>query len=305
MNPAHDFAVHREQLKQHFKDNISHIPYLAIYLTDFIYYDEIDSWFKDGLINFNKIKTIGGIMNSFQDSQKLASYDFPVNEKIREFILTAEIWEPQQLLRLAQMREEMDNISSPDSYSVRLGLNYVGGRSNIATDIEHLGEREWTIIMSNSTPLKWAKDQIVFKEGDQNSFLYRVKKGRFRVEKNGHILNKVETGAMFGEMSFLGTHTSASIFCDEEASELWVLEISLARKLFASDPDLFRTFYQYIATILARRLKNYSSPNLHQRPRPLVKQLSSNSPKQKNLDDDTRLRKRFKLDNGEILIKGF
>lgn len=163
--------------------------------------------------------------------------------------------------------------------------------------------------MAKSTILKWQKEQVVFKEGVQNSYLYRIKRGRFRVERNGILLNRLETGAMFGEMSFLGTHTSASIICDEDESELWMLEISLARKLFASDPDLFRTFYQYLATILAKRLKNAhpaqsSTPTQPASPRPAPQQPATPASKSKIVDEDSRLRKRFHLDESEIIIKG-
>ena len=61
--------------------------------------------------------------------------------------------------------------------------------------------------------------------------------------------------SMFGEMSFLANSpTTASILADEDG-ELYDLEISLVKKMFASDTELFSTFYQFLATQLAKRLK--------------------------------------------------
>lgn len=105
------------------------------------------------------------------------------------------------------------------------------------------------------------KDHVVFQEGSENEFLFRVKSGTFRVEKRREekrvLLATLGSNAVFGEMSFLdGNRTTASVIADEEGAQLWKLEIAFVKRLFATDRDLFRSFYQYLATILAKRLKH-------------------------------------------------
>jgi hypothetical protein len=51
----------------------------------------------------------------------------------------------------------------------------------------------------------------------------------------------------------------ASLIADDGESQLWVMEIPLFSKLIAADVDLYRNFYQYIATLLAKRLKNITN----------------------------------------------
>jgi len=82
------------------------------------------------------------------------------------------------------------------------------------------------------------------------------------------------------------------------------------KKMFATDPDLFRTFYQFLSTILATRLKNIgSSPPPQQTEKP-----SSPAPKTKfaeetpvvEREEDLLFRKRFGLTmSTEIIIKEY
>jgi CRP-like cAMP-binding protein len=110
---------------------------------------------------------------------------------------------------------------------------------------------------------------VIISEGDENDFLYRVKSGTFRVEKNRDgrrtMLATMTAPAVFGEMSFLdGSKTTASIIADEDGAQLYKLEIALVKRLFVSDPALFRVFYQFLATISAKRLKGIVSDSNQQ-----------------------------------------
>ena len=46
-----------------------------------------------------------------------------------------------------------------------------------------LNKRDWRLLLAGASPVKFAKDQRLFDEGDVNSQLYRIKKGFCRVEK--------------------------------------------------------------------------------------------------------------------------
>mmetsp|Transcript_4454 Transcript_4454/g.6234 ORF Transcript_4454/g.6234 Transcript_4454/m.6234 type:complete len:1257 (-) Transcript_4454:61-3831(-) len=265
MSPHKNFKSYRSELKS-IQNDTPYVPYLGVFLNDFIFLDETKEWHYPSpgseMVHFEKVKTIGESLMNFQTSQhvsRIFNSKLPTNNKIQEYILSAEIWEAEDLIRLAQLKEECKDRKVDNS------RKYITGRSNIATDIDALSYREWELLLTNARTIVFAKEEVVFEENSFNRMLYRVKSGKFRVEKKvknatglltNTVVARLEPPAMFGEMSFLGMRTTASIVCDEDGAELYVLEINLVKTLFTADPDLFRIFYQYLATILAKRLKS-------------------------------------------------
>eukprot|EP01114_Cavostelium_apophysatum_P015009 TRINITY_DN4008_c0_g1_i4.p1 TRINITY_DN4008_c0_g1~~TRINITY_DN4008_c0_g1_i4.p1 ORF type:complete len:1425 (+),score=391.51 TRINITY_DN4008_c0_g1_i4:717-4991(+) len=319
MNPLHNFQNYREHI-QSLPVNQEFIPYVGVILNDVVLLDETSEWnVGESMINFGKVRSIGAVLSNFSATQgKCVVYGLKIkpNPSTQEYILSAEIWTDADILRLSTLRENYDKSlakgDTSETFSSRHGFkNYVIGRGNIATDINSLSAREWDLLLTNAHPVVYNRDDVIFEEGSVNHRLYRVKKGTFRVEKKGKdgnsvLLTKISPPAMFGEMSFLGTNTSASIIADENKAELWVLEINIVKKLFDSDPDLFRTFYQYLATILAKRLKNMSStksgesPSQNSSEAEVLRSSSSSS-----RPEDVKFQRRFKLDRSEIIIKDY
>ena len=101
--------------------------------------------------------------------------------------------------------------------------------NTLTLDLDELSSKDWNIILTNSSIVKHKKNNLVFAEGSVNSYLYRVKSGKFRIEKklpDGRVLvlNTAGVNSVFGEMSFLSNFpTSASVISDEDGSELYVL----------------------------------------------------------------------------------
>ena len=119
------------------------------------------------------------------------------------------------------------------------------------------------------------------------------------------VLKILGPNSMFGEMSFFSDLTSASVISDEGKSELFVLEITFVKKMFFSDSDLFRTFYQYLATLLAQRLKNITTPPPpNPPPKTKSKEDILSTDAEQVRDEDVQFRKRFDLGPSEIIIKG-
>jgi CRP-like cAMP-binding protein len=80
----------------------------------------------------------------------------------------------------------------------------VPGRSNIATDLDTLTTRDWNVLLTNAQQLKFEKDSVVVSSREQVVHLYRVKKGKFRVEKKDKsrtfVLNTLRPGDIYGPM---------------------------------------------------------------------------------------------------------
>eukprot|EP01117_Protostelium_nocturnum_P015986 TRINITY_DN6244_c0_g1_i1.p1 TRINITY_DN6244_c0_g1~~TRINITY_DN6244_c0_g1_i1.p1 ORF type:complete len:1910 (-),score=646.75 TRINITY_DN6244_c0_g1_i1:731-6460(-) len=297
------------------------IPYLGTFLNDLIFLDVTKQWkVNDGLVNFEKVVNVGGMLVSFQkfanNSLGYTTYITPV-ERVQNFLLSAEVWEEEDLLKVSQMREgslehENNTTLKKDLKKLHVG----GGRNGILMDISSLSSRDWDLLLTNASTITYRVGQVVFEENAQNRHLYRVKSGKFVVSKGGNVITRLTAGQIIGEMSFLGENTSATVTAEEEG-QLLVLEIKLVKKIFSTDTQLFTKFYQYLATILAKRLKQLSAPTSEEKkssksdliPRKTVsaKSIGSDDNQTNEIvrEEDTKFRKRFKLDGNEIIIKEY
>lgn len=112
-----------------------------------------------------------------------------------------------------------------------------------------LTERDWKLILSGATLVKFMKGEVVIAEGSLNSYFYRIKEGGVQVEKTldgqTSILAKLGTGSMFGEMSVLSKlgHTSATIRADTglflASTEIYKAEVDFMHRLFQSEPGIY------------------------------------------------------------------
>jgi CRP-like cAMP-binding protein len=250
-------------------------------------------------IKFQKLLNVGSAMKALYHVQRCSLlWKLVQKASVREYILNAQTWNAEDIGKIASLRENNSNNSNgsgfdslsndplPGEFLVcfllvviiifesffQLGTKHAtkfdkgqaatSGRSNITINVDGLDERQWKLILTNAKVVTCPKDYVVFQEGSENEYLFRVKNGHFRVERRREdkrvLLATLGSNSVFGEMSFLdGNRTSASVISDEEGSQLWKLEIAFVKRLFSSDSDLFRVFYQYLATILAKRLKNH------------------------------------------------
>lgn len=116
-----------------------------------------------------------------------------------------------------------------------------------------LKERDWKLILSGATLVKFMKDEKVIEQGSLNCHFFRIKEGGVRVEKSHDgqvtVLNKLGPGAMFGEMSVLtknGT-ASASIIADQglflPSTEIYRADVDFIHRLFQSEPGFYLYFF--------------------------------------------------------------
>ena len=129
-------------------------------------------------------------------------------------------------------------------------------------------------------------------------------------EKDGRavVLALLGNGAMFGEMSALdsqGTAT-ASIAADTDA-ELYQIELTFLRRLFASEPGLARRFWKNIAIKIAQRLRTLPPTLSEVRKKRIREEKEAASPlsavpaAQKSAD--AKFRRKFDLPVDELLIR--
>jgi len=109
--------------------------------------------------------------------------------------------------------------------------------------------------------------EVVFKQGDQPSYIYIIKKGKIKLfVENGKTPFELVTfgeGDCFGESSIIGIRPHAATAVAQENTELVVLSRSTLMSLYESDIHLFSTLILNIAREACRRL-NASSETMLQ-----------------------------------------
>lgn len=109
--------------------------------------------------------------------------------------------------------------------------------------------------------------EVVFKQGDQPSYIYIIKKGEIKLfVENGDTpfeLVSFGEGDCFGESSIIGILPHAATAVAQGDTELVVLSRSTLMSLYESDIHLFSTLILNIAREVCRRL-NASSETILQ-----------------------------------------
>lgn len=149
--------------------------------------------------------------------------------------------------------------------------------------------------------------QIV-SDGEATEDIYRVLAGRVRVEKGdyrtpvgqGAVVNRIQEGQTFGEMSFLDT-TATCANCIADTDEVHLLKVpkaELAEKL-QGNPRLARDFYKHMAIAVTQRLSIVSaaSAEIPEAPRGAAQPLDVGAAKDKELSPAKllKVRRRFNI----------
>jgi len=142
---------------------------------------------------------------------------------------------------------------------------------------------DWRLLLVNAKLFKYKKDQMVVKEGEPSTLLYRVRKGDFHVYKNEaptadaarsssskkakkakkaddavprkHV-GTLQEYAVFGEIAFLGSYVSdVTVVAANDDAELWILDMNFIRQIFAFEPELSLKFHHFIGNYIANRLQ--------------------------------------------------
>ncbi len=106
--------------------------------------------------------------------------------------------------------------------------------------------------------VSYSKGEVVFKQGDQPSYIYIIKKGKIKLfVQNGESQFELVTfseGDCFGESSIIGIRPHAATAVAQEDTELVVMSRSTLMSLYESDIHLFSTLILNIAREACRRL---------------------------------------------------
>lgn len=130
-----------------------------------------------------------------------------------------------------------------------------------------LSESQQYDIFKRLQQVHYKAHEMIFKQGDQPSYIYIVLTGRVRLvfDAENHPLSKGEfiPGACFGETSVIGIQTHSASTIAVEDTELLVLSKDALMEIFDEDKDLFARLMLNIAREASRRLHQTDELLLH------------------------------------------
>jgi hypothetical protein len=108
------------------------------------------------------------------------------------------------------------------------------------------------IMFGNSEIVEFQPNEIVFRQGEESSFLYYIAEGEFRVELNNHHLNTINpSDLLIGEMSFLLEETrSATVIANTKAKL-----IKISKEAFIESIKSKPYYGIFLAKLIAQRLQ--------------------------------------------------
>jgi CRP-like cAMP-binding protein len=156
-------------------------------------------------------------------------------------------------------RRTTDELGQDDSSSA---MTRKGTRRDVNGTVEGItmSKEDWALVQRGFKLVTFNKDEDVVKEGTEMQRIYQIAKGTCRIQithptEGPKVVGSMETGALFGEMSFLeGKGATASVIADSETVEMYILEGHFINIVFAANPDLSGRFYAYLASVIAERL---------------------------------------------------
>lgn len=108
------------------------------------------------------------------------------------------------------------------------------------------------------------RGEVLFRTGDPGEELFILREGRIVVSKPvtgrvEQVLNRMEPGEAFGEMSVFGDERHRSATCQAEADALlYSLDRESLNRFIAGNPLTAAKFFQHMAQVAFRRLRDSS-----------------------------------------------
>ncbi|KYQ93328.1 RasGEF domain-containing protein [Tieghemostelium lacteum] len=204
MSPDINFKNYRKILLQ-IPAHEPCIPYLGLFLTDFIYLDESNPPFSimhPHMINIERIFLIGTRVQEFFKLFTNCQYTFQSNPHVREAILSEKVWDENETFRLSRLREESSsaNSNSPSTSHISRDSrdHHHGSSSGNSSSISNSSSSSFPISSSSSLSssssfpttttrrknfvTKYRMNKKYLNFGDTNNNLYRILSGRVKVE---------------------------------------------------------------------------------------------------------------------------
>ena len=119
----------------------------------------------------------------------------------------------------------------------------------------HLTSNDWALIVDKAVRMQFKPGEVIVQKGRRTHGLYLLLKGVASVQIASHGNLEVRAGELCGEISFLDELPATADVVATDGVEAFYLDRATTQTLFELFPHLGSRFYQSLAGILSRRLR--------------------------------------------------
>eukprot|EP01097_Dermamoeba_algensis_P009850 TRINITY_DN7083_c0_g1_i1.p1 TRINITY_DN7083_c0_g1~~TRINITY_DN7083_c0_g1_i1.p1 ORF type:complete len:595 (-),score=80.48 TRINITY_DN7083_c0_g1_i1:254-2038(-) len=136
--------------------------------------------------------------------------------------------------------------------------NNIFADQTIMTD---LSARDWGLLMAGGSSVVYSKGDVIVKQGQTISDVYRVRKGMVRMVRKSDdktiVVHELGLGNSFCELSVLEVteFENVNAIAGDDGAEVCIIPVDFMISLFGSEPGLSKRFYARLAMKLASKYK--------------------------------------------------
>jgi len=129
--------------------------------------------------------------------------------------------------------------------------------------LQYLTPNDWVLISAKAKRLTFKLGDEIIREGARGDTIYVIRTGYASVELTGvsrTVVAELEPEDICGDMGFLeNAPAAAAVIAKDERVEVDAIQAAELHDLFKAFPGLASRFYQSLAVVLARRLRDTSN----------------------------------------------
>jgi CRP/FNR family transcriptional regulator, cyclic AMP receptor protein len=131
-------------------------------------------------------------------------------------------------------------------------------KPSIANPLDFVTENDWILIRAGARRLRFAPGEALIRQDSPGGTMFVLRNGSARIEANGARLASLGPGQICGEIAFLDNRLSSASVIAEVDLEADAIAWSELHRIFKMFPHLGSRFYQSLAVVLSRRLRETS-----------------------------------------------
>jgi CRP-like cAMP-binding protein len=125
--------------------------------------------------------------------------------------------------------------------------------------LDFVTPNDWILIKAGARQLKVAPGHVLIAQDSPGGTMYFLRNGSARIVANGVDVARLGAGQICGEIAFLDNHLSSASVIAEEELEADAIEWAELHRIFRMFPHVGSRFYQSMAVLLSRRLRETSA----------------------------------------------
>lgn len=131
--------------------------------------------------------------------------------------------------------------------------------TSTSSPLDFVTTNDWILIKAGARQLKFAPGDALIVQDSPGGTMFLIRSGKARIAANGTTLAHIGPGQICGEIAFLDNQLSSASVIAEEPVEVDAMDWAELHRIFRMFPHVGSRFYQSLAVLLSRRLRDTSA----------------------------------------------